>query len=52
MFVVGDFADNITDVLRMRLDGNGCPVHTVSFNAKAEKTILALKHVSFLTAGR
>ncbi|XP_042564864.1 von Willebrand factor A domain-containing protein 3B isoform X2 [Clupea harengus] len=52
LFVVGDFADNITDVLRMRLDGNGCPVHTVSFNAKAEKTILALKHVSFLTAGR
>ncbi|KAL2089979.1 hypothetical protein ACEWY4_014667 [Coilia grayii] len=52
MFAVGDFGDDITNVLRKRPVANVCPVHTVSFNARLEKTILALKQLSFVTAGR
>lgn len=52
LFAVGDLWDeNFTDLFGTQLD-HVCPVHTVSFNAKEEKTILTLKHLSFLTAGR
>lgn len=52
MFAVGDFGEeDFTDVSGTRFD-HVCPVHTISFNAMKEKTILALKHLSFLTAGR
>ncbi|XP_063058137.1 von Willebrand factor A domain-containing protein 3B-like [Engraulis encrasicolus] len=52
LFAIGDFGDDITNILSKRPVGNVCPVHTVSFNAKLEKTILALKQLSFVTAGR
>ncbi|XP_062411395.1 von Willebrand factor A domain-containing protein 3B-like [Sardina pilchardus] len=53
LFAAGDFWDeDITDVLGNWPVDIACPVHTISFNAKAEKTMLALKHLSFLSAGR
>ncbi|XP_041913591.1 von Willebrand factor A domain-containing protein 3B-like isoform X2 [Alosa sapidissima] len=53
LFAAGDFWDeDIKDVLGNWLVDIVCPVHTISFNAKAEKTMLALKHLSFLSAGR
>ncbi|XP_030646945.1 von Willebrand factor A domain-containing protein 3B-like [Chanos chanos] len=51
LFAAGDFRDNIADLFRSRLVGNVCPVHTLSFNARRETTITALKALSELTAG-
>ncbi|KAG9348945.1 hypothetical protein JZ751_029262, partial [Albula glossodonta] len=52
LFTVGDFEDNLTDLLRKKLVKSVCPIHTVSFNAKKKETIQVLKELSQLTTGR
>nr|XP_015219502.1 PREDICTED: von Willebrand factor A domain-containing protein 3B isoform X2 [Lepisosteus oculatus] len=52
LFAVGDFKDNLIDLLRNKLVNSVCPIHTISFNAKSEETVQFLKGVAHLTAGR
>uniref|UniRef100_UPI00398EA443 von Willebrand factor A domain-containing protein 3B-like n=1 Tax=Pristiophorus japonicus TaxID=55135 RepID=UPI00398EA443 len=51
-FAAGDGPEAMRELLHQKLAKSPCPVHTVSFNAKAEATIRFLKELAHFTAGR
>ncbi|EMP32473.1 von Willebrand factor A domain-containing protein 3B [Chelonia mydas] len=51
-FTVGDFPKDMKQLLLQKVSNSPYPIHTVSFNAKEEETILFLKEMSQLTSGR
>ncbi|XP_006137480.3 von Willebrand factor A domain-containing protein 3B isoform X1 [Pelodiscus sinensis] len=51
-FAVGDFPKDMKQLLLQKVSNSPYPIHTVSFNAKEEETILFLKELSHLTSGR
>ncbi|CAM5078178.1 unnamed protein product [Natator depressus] len=51
-FTVGDFPEDMKQLLLQKVSNSPYPIHTVSFNAKEEETILFLKETSQLTSGR
>uniref|UniRef100_A0A8C3RJ88 VWFA domain-containing protein n=1 Tax=Chelydra serpentina TaxID=8475 RepID=A0A8C3RJ88_CHESE len=51
-FTVGDFPKDMKQLLLQKVSNSPYPIHTVSFNAKEEETIIFLKEMSQLTSGR
>ncbi|KAM4682825.1 LOW QUALITY PROTEIN: von Willebrand factor A domain-containing protein 3B [Amazona ochrocephala] len=51
-FVVGDVPVDTKELLLEKVSDGPCPVHTVSFNAREDETILFLKELSHLASGR
>ncbi|XP_074839385.1 von Willebrand factor A domain-containing protein 3B [Carettochelys insculpta] len=51
-FTVGDLPKDMKQLLLQEVSKSPYPIHTVSFNAKEEETVLFLKELSQLTSGR
>lgn len=49
---MGDVPKDMKQLLLQKVSNSPYPIHTVSFNAREEETIIFLKELSQLTSGR